>query len=448
VRFSVHGSILQSTEDQNGIDVVVIGGGLAGLATSIHLARAGLSVTCVRSDELSSDPVGESLDWSAPDLLKGIGLPIDTLVRRGIATTKQHVTLQLLEGSERHYVPGAWLAEFPFNVRLDTIHVDREALAQVIRDLAERERVQVISDQVTGIEHKARRILSVTTKQGQQLHAKWFVDASGGTTRLFARTFSLPAREYGPTKVAVWDYFPVPGLSVEGTTLYGSPSSATYMDWIWQIPIRPGMVSVGCVTTGEAMKQRRQSGLNVQQIYEARLKEFPALASLLPRKEPIAPRVTSFRCRVHKGVSGPNWLIVGEAASMVDPMTANGVTAALRHAQEAAALLISNRNASRLPRLASAAYAWRVRDVAAFFNSLIETIIYEKNIRAHVGMLVAGDVYTIPAWLMNFFYSRTRPSGVIGSACFGMVLRFLRCSAAAFSWFCRVGGPTPARLKN
>jgi hypothetical protein len=58
-------------------------------------------------------------------------------------------------------------------------------------------------------------------------------------------------------------------------------------------------------------------------------------------------------------------------------------------------------------------------------------------------MLVAGDVYTIPAWLMNLVYSRIRPKGVIASACFGMVLRLLRCGAAIFSWFCRVGAATP-----
>src|ERR1700751_4287326 len=90
------------------------------------------------------------------------------------------------------------LAESPFNVCLDTIHVDREALAQVTRDLAEREGVQLISDQVTGIEHTARRILSVTTKHGLQLHARWFVDASGGATRLLARTFSLRVRRIRP----------------------------------------------------------------------------------------------------------------------------------------------------------------------------------------------------------------------------------------------------------
>jgi len=303
--------------------------------------------------------------------------------------------------------------------------------------------VQMISDQVIRVEQKAGRIISVATKHGLQLHARWFVDASGGTTRLFARTFSLPSREYGPGKVAMWDYFSTTGPTVDGTILYCASPTAKYMDWIWQIPIRNGLLSVGYVSTGETIKQQRQSGLDVPEIYEARLREFPALGSLLTAAEQIAPRVTSFRCRVHKKVSGPNWLIVGEAASMVDPMTSNGATAALRHAQEAAALLIRSRNASRLPRMAAAAYAWRVNDVSAFFNSLIEKIVYEASIRARVGALAAGDMYTIPAWLMNLFYSRIRPKGVITTACFGMVLGFLRCTVAIFSRFCRFGAATP-----
>ena len=50
--------------------------------------------------------------------------------------------------------------------------------------------------------------------------------------------------------------------------------------------------------------------------------------------------VTSFKCRVYLRTAGPNWLICGEAASMVDPITANGVTAALRHAEEASSLIL------------------------------------------------------------------------------------------------------------
>jgi flavin-dependent dehydrogenase len=330
------------------------------------------------------------------------------------------------------------LAREPFNVVLDTIHVDRSALADAIREIAQQEKIRIVADQVLDVQHASgQRVLWVTTRQGQQLRARWFVDASGGRSRLFARAFDLPAHDYGPSKVAMWDYFPTSAPVIAGTTLYGSASSSTYMDWIWQIPIQPDLMSVGCVATGETMKALRQTGLSVQQIYEARLREFPDLVPLLQHEEPISPRVTSFRCRVHEKVRGPNWLIVGEAASMVDPMTSNGVTAALRHASEAAILIANSRNASRLPRLDSAAYAWRVRDMASFFNSLIERIMYETPIRARFGALAAGDCYTIPAWLMNLFYSRTRPNGIVGSLCFGTVLRFLRCSAAALSWFCR-----------
>ena len=102
-------------------------------------------------------------------------------------------------------------------------------------------------------------------------------------------------------------------------------------------------------------------------------------------------------------------------------------------------------SSSRLPRLAGAAYAWRVSDVASFFNSLIEKIVYERDIRAHIGALVAGDVYTIPAWLMNLFYFRTRPKGMVGSACFGMVLRLLRCGAVTLSWFCSGSAANPTQ---
>ncbi len=425
---------MDSNEISNELDVVVVGGGIAGMAASIHLADAGLRVICVHSDELTSDPVGESLDWSAPDLLKAIGLPIDSLLERDMATTKRHVILRLRDGFERHYEPGSWLGEPPFNVRLDTIHVDRAALAQAIRAIAEQKGVEIVSDQVITVERERGRVTSVSTRLGVQLRARWFIDASGGMARLFARTFNLPMREYGPNKVALWDYFPM-AASVEGTTLYGSGSPTKYMDWIWQIPIRSGVMSVGCVATGEGMRQQRQRGLSVQQIYEARLREFPPLASLLSKSE-VEPRATSFRCRVHGQVSGPNWLIIGEAAAMVDPMTSNGVTAALRHASEASALIIRNRDSSRLPQLAAVAYAWRVRDVAAFFNTLIETVMYQVDVRGRIGALAAGDVYTIPAWLMNLVYSRTRPTGVLGSACLCMLMRSLRWGAHMLSWFC------------
>src|SRR5882724_7737085 len=111
-------------------DVIVIGGGLAGKAAALELARAGLSVICIELAEAVRQPVGESLDWSAPDLLSALGLPMEDLIRTQMATWKLHVTLKSRDGSSAHYVPTPWLGGAPFHIELRTLHVDRIRLDQ------------------------------------------------------------------------------------------------------------------------------------------------------------------------------------------------------------------------------------------------------------------------------------------------------------------------------
>lgn len=149
----------------------------------------------------------------------------------------------------------------------------------------------------------------------------------------------------------MWTYFPVTD-PVQGTTLYMDPPPTEYLDWIWEIPISPQTVSVGVVTTGELMKSKRDQGLSVEEIYRQELAKFPRFEPLLPSGPVGEMNVTSFKCRVYLGVARPNWLICGEAASMVDPITSNGVTAALRHASEASSLIVKYRskNESRCTR--------------------------------------------------------------------------------------------------
>jgi integrase len=59
----------------------------------MQLAAAGLRVVCIEPEEATRQAVGESLDWSVPDLLSALGLPMEDLVKAGIATWKRHVTM-------------------------------------------------------------------------------------------------------------------------------------------------------------------------------------------------------------------------------------------------------------------------------------------------------------------------------------------------------------------
>ena len=432
-------------DEKDQIDVTVIGGGLAGMAASIHLAEAGLRVLCIEADPIDGDPVGESLDWSAPELLRRLGLTKEGLFEQGIATYKRHVVLKLRDGSQQQYVPGEWLGKPPYNVDLRTLHVDRIQLNQAIREIVLGKGIRLVSDRVVHIETAGRIVKAVVTAGGDRLVSPWFLDASGSGATLFPRIFKSPVYEYGPHKVAMWDYFTVPE-SVDGTTLHADGAGPRYMEWVWQIPIHPRTISVGYVCPGEAVKVKRQQGLSIQDIFAAQLQQFPDLENLYREPANKPPRTTSFRCRVFARTAGPNWLVAGEAAAMVDPMTSNGVTAALRQAEEASRLIIRFRKRRSIPRLSASMYSQRVLSLARFFNSAIEDVLYDWPIRNRIGPFRAGDMYTIPAWSINVIYSRARPQGFISTTLFRLLLASLRYSLRAFHWFCSRRVSPPAIL--
>jgi menaquinone-9 beta-reductase len=424
-------------------DVTVIGGGLAGMAASIHLSKAGLRVLCVEPDVADTSSVGESLDWSAPGLLNVLGLSMEQLVAEKIATYKRHVTLKLGDGCNREYIPGEWLGKPPFNVELRTLHVDRNQLNQLLRAMVVNQGVTFIQDKVVAVEVEGRRVAAVKTQRGDRISSPWFLDASGAAACLFARAFRLPAYESGPRKVAIWSYFPVTTPS-EGTTLYAEGVRPSYMEWVWEIPINPSTISVGYVATGESIKARRREGQTVEDILRAQLSRFPRFEGLL--RSEISPLVTSFVCRMHGRVAGPNWMIAGEAAAMVDPMTANGVTAALRHASEASRLIIESRQRRRIPVMSAWLYSRRVLGLAMFFNRGIERVIYEAPIRNRIGVLQAGDVYTVPAWSLNSIYSRFRPHGAIKTILFSCLLDLVRMGEYLLYRVCKWAQPSSRAL--
>jgi flavin-dependent dehydrogenase len=407
--------------------VTIIGGGLSGKAASLHLAKAGLRELCIEAAESVRQPVGESLDWSSPDLLKALGLPMDDLIGTQIATWKRHVILRLPEGAPEHYVPVPWLRRKPFNVELRTIHVDRVRLNQELMKSAVAHGVTVIQDRVVRVESDAKQISAIHTSGGDRFSSPWVIDASGFATSLLAREFNLRAVHNGPAKVAIWTYFAVPE-SIEGTTLYMKPKPAEYLDWIWEIPINSNVVSVGYVTTAQAMKGKRELGLSVADIFEQQLRMFPRLEPLL--------RVGAV------GMAGPNWLIVGEAASMVDPITSNGVTAALRHAAEASALVLKYHKRRRLPLRARISYSSRVFHVARFFNGGIETVVYQPPVRNQIGLRHSGTIYISPAWGLNLLYSRLRPNGNFSTFLFASTLGFFRGSEWILYRLCKLFSPS------
>lgn len=336
------------------------------------------------------------------------------LVSSGAATWKRHVTIQRIDDKRKELIPGAWLARKPWNVELRTLHLDRARIDADLRRIAEQLGVATLIERVAEFavldeedRHK-RRILGLRTGQGTYVRASWFIDASGSDASLLGRRFDLKATVFGPRKAAIWAHVPTERW-VEGTMLYMLPSAGEYMEWIWEIPIRPGLSSVGYIASGAAVKAQRIAGSGVQEILMRRCRKFRRLEEITGGRS-LETHTTTFLCRTYEGVCGSNWVIIGEAASQSDPITGNGVTAALRHAEEAARLMLRSRSRGTIPRAQRSLYDLRARTLGLYFNSLIEDLFYRPNLRDRLGMFTTGRIYTVPAWLMNLVYARMRPA--------------------------------------
>lgn len=409
-------------------DAVVIGGGLAGLASAIHLAKAGLTVICLEPVERFEHIVGESLDWSAPELFQELGFEMDDLVRSGIATYKRHVIIQLKDGSRAEYIPSEWLGRPPFNVELRTLHVDRVRLHQKLQKRAEDTGVRFIRETATAVERTGKRIDAVLTNSGSRYRAYWFVDASGSASSFLARQLDLRYAEYGPRKVGMWSYARLEDWQ-EGTTLYSENQPGEYFSWIWEIPITPEKTSIGYILEGTVVKRQRAQGQSVEDIFRNQLGKFERFDRVLSEGNLAAPVVRSFHCRACKTVCGPNWVIAGEAAAVPDPITGNGVTAALRHATEGVHLMLRYNKRKRIPWYMQTSYNLRVAHMARFFNSLIERLAYDRILRRRFGLLKTGGVYTSLAWSINHLYSRIRPKRTFTTAIFCTSLSAFRAMA-------------------
>ncbi len=183
------------------------------------------------------------------------------------------------------------------------------------------------------------------------------------------------------------------------------------MEWIWEIPIRPGVSSIGYIAPGsKGQIATRPMALRIPICFRSRCRSSPRLSALAKDAPPERVAVTSFLCRTYMGVCGPNWIIIGEAASQSDPITGNGVTAApSARGPRQAPLFVDISTDKVFASLPETAYSLRVSGVGRYFNSLIEKLFYESPVRARLGLFGIARAYTVPAWLTNVVYSRVRP---------------------------------------
>jgi flavin-dependent dehydrogenase len=412
-------------------DVVVMGAGMGGLAACLFLRHLGLRVVCIEPEPFPHARVGESLDFATPRLLDALGMSPEQLFNDQIATHKRSIKVLPLGTAGFGLRTRNWLARKPLQFEVQTLHVDRAALDQRMYELSLARGVVFLWDRVSSVEATARQITACRTASNQRITANWFIDSSG-QTQLLGKTFQLPRVEYGPQKVCFWTYFDA-ARRYDGTTFYVDPADQ-YLTWIWEIPITPHRISVGWIVPADQLKGRRRNGKTVAEILREELVRHPKLALLSAEQPGFQVQTCAFRNYTYRRACGPNWLMVGESASVPDPLTGNGVTSALRHAQEAVRLIQGSLARGFLSTRQQAAYNSRVRRLGDAFNFSIESCVYQSPVRWGLGLSFAVKAYIAGGFFLNALFSRLRPRSRLALTLFGPLLTNWQVWMAVWAW--------------
>jgi flavin-dependent dehydrogenase len=416
-------------------DVAVVGAGIAGLAASVFLRESGFSVVCLDGSPHPHDKVGESLDWSSPGLLRRLGIGRERLLAEEIATPKRQIEVHELGQAPWSAAPPRAIRRAPLRFETVTLHVNRAALDGLIYEQAQCAGTAFIWERVTDVQWAGEHVNGLKTATGRHVGARWYIDATG-TTRLFARAMGIPVTEYGCPKVCLWTYFDTPPLSA-GTTFFVDNRDA-YLSWVWDIPISPRQTSVGFVLPAHVVRDRRRAGDSVETILLDELRRHARFAPLLASAPAPTVERTSFQPYVATKVCGANWLLVGEAGSMPDPLTGNGVTSGIRHARHACEAIRAADRGGAFTRQHRRAYDRHVVRLGHAFNAHIERAIYRAEIRWGLGLKTATYVYTFFAFFMNALHARFDPRRRTGMAVFALLFAAARAWIAGWVVLARV----------
>lgn len=314
-------------------DAVVVGGGPAGLATALALARHGGSVAVVDRAGNGTSRVGETLPPQVRVPLQLLGLWDGFLA----------------QGHERSPgVVAVWGDGEPFandfvaNPYGGGWHVDRCRFDELLAAHAQAAGVELLADRtvscVVRLPSGGWRVTANGTRPPIRLDAPFLVDATGRSSTL--------ARELGARRthhdrlVALMAWLPGRGEDGDRRLLL----EATEAGWWYSSPL-PGNRLIAAYLTDVDLV--RSAGGPAVEVWRTRLRDAPHTEA---RVGPVASEAdvrlvpASSSCRAPVG--GMDWLAVGDAAAALDPLSGQGVIGALRGGLAAAAAVVAGSSAT------------------------------------------------------------------------------------------------------
>jgi flavin-dependent dehydrogenase len=384
-------------------DVAVIGGGPAGSTAAALLARRGHRVVALEKAHHPRFHIGESLLPMNLPVFERLGV-LDKV--RALGVLKPGADFEA--DNERGYNTFAFrraIGDSPPHA----FQVWRQDFDQMLFQHARecgadaREGHEVIAAEQIGARET---ILEVRTSQGSsyRLQARYLVDASGRDAFLSAKR-KLRRKNDQHQSAAIFGHFR--GALLRAGEDAGNISIYRFdHGWIWMIPLRDGVMSIGAVCRPEYLKQRK--GRTADFLFDT-LRQNPNLWQRIERAELIGEvRVTGNYSYDSTQMGGPGWVLIGDAFAFLDPVFSSGVYLAMSGAEQAvavvdAALRDPRREAALLRKLEKRQRAGMAR-FSFFIYRFNESIMRQMfgapsntwQLEQAVISMLAGDLFDTP----------------------------------------------------
>ena len=296
-----------------------MGGGPAGAAAATLLAGLGHSVVVVERAKFPRPRIGESLPPKVEPLFAILG--VTERVKTANFIRMRGTTISQGHGIQSH--------DFhPSGARLG-YQVDRAELDRILLDRAREVGAKVFEDaSFAAVSREGERVVGLAfTHAGAraELKTRFVVDASGPSA-VISRALGVKRRDAIRT-VAICGYWKealLPQVFPATNTLFEMLPDG----WVWSLLRGDGLRNV---TLGVDPSTIQSAGISSAELYLSKVRESRLVGPLLDRAR-LVGKVDVFDATwsAAERYAGDGFLLAGDAASTIDPLTSQGVYKALQ----------------------------------------------------------------------------------------------------------------------